>query len=83
MSKTKPEQHQEQQTAENQEEQASPEQQADQSPEMKMYRVTAPANGFRRAGRRWQGVTDVPVNELTAEQVAAIQAEPRLTIIEV
>jgi len=51
-------------------------------PETKQtYRITAPAKGFRRAGRLWQGVTEV--SDLTAEQVAQIKAEPRLTITEV
>jgi len=71
---------------------AAPEQQTPEttaSPEQKpdtakpKYRITAPAKGFRRAGRLWQGVTEVPDGALTAEQVAQIKAEPRLTIEEV
>ena len=30
------------------------------------YRVVAPERGFRRAGRLWQGVTEISASELTA-----------------
>ena len=50
---------------------------------VKKYRVIAPAKGFRRAGRLWQGVTEISADELTVEQVRQIEAEPRLTIAEI
>ena len=45
--------------------------------------VTAPAKGFRRAGRFWPGgVTEVSADEFTAEQLEQLRSEPRLTVIE-
>ena len=48
-----------------------------------MLRVTAKRDGFRRAGRAWSGTTEVPVSELTEDQVAALKAEPMLVVEEV
>lgn len=48
-----------------------------------MIRVTAPRKGFRRAGKLWQGVTTCLADELTAEQIVALKAEPKLTVEEV
>lgn len=43
--------------------------------------VRALKDGFRRAGRAWSGVeTTVPIKEFTDEQVAALEAEPLLTV---
>jgi len=45
--------------------------------------VTAPASGFRRAGRFWPGgVTEVSADEFTAEQLEQLRSEPSLTVIE-
>ena len=43
-------------------------------------RITAPRGGFRRAGRRWSGTSTVPVRVLTEDEIAALKAEPRLTV---
>lgn len=45
-------------------------------------RITAPDKGFRRAGRCWQGVTEVPIEGLAAEQIAQLKAEPKLAVEE-
>lgn len=46
-------------------------------------RIAAKTPGFRRAGRAWHGVTDVPVSELSPAQVAALRNEPMLTVEDV
>lgn len=45
-------------------------------------RITATVHGFRRAGRAWPGSpgTIVAPDELTADQWAAVRAEPRLVV---
>lgn len=43
--------------------------------------VTAKRPGFRRAGRAWPGEpTTVPLSALTADQIAALRAEPMLVV---
>lgn len=42
---------------------------------MKMIRVIAKKDGFRRAGRAWSGTTELPANELTKEQIEQLEAE--------
>lgn len=43
--------------------------------------VRAARDGFRRAGRAWSAEeTTVPIEEFTKEQVAALEAEPLLTV---
>lgn len=46
-------------------------------------RVTTKKDGFRRGGRAWVGSTDVPADELTKEQIAAIKDEPMLSVEEI
>ncbi|OIO57325.1 MAG: hypothetical protein COX57_02195 [Alphaproteobacteria bacterium CG_4_10_14_0_2_um_filter_63_37] len=46
-------------------------------------RVSSHKNGFRRGGRAWSGVTELPVSVLTEEQIAQIKAEPMLTVVEI
>lgn len=48
-----------------------------------VLRVTARRASFRRAGRVFVGSepTDLPLDQLSAEQVAAIQAEPMLVAV--
>jgi hypothetical protein len=53
------------------------------APAGKTLRITAPRKGFRRAGRLWQGVTEISVDELTAEQIKKLKAEPKLAIEEI
>ena len=48
-----------------------------------MLRITAPNTGFRRAGREWIGVTEISTDELTADQIEKLKAEPRLTVEEI
>jgi hypothetical protein len=46
-------------------------------------RISALADGFRRAGRAWTTeAVDVPVSEFTKDQVAALKAEPGLRVTE-
>lgn len=47
------------------------------------YRITAKRDGFRRAGRAWHGVSDVPADQLTDAQIKALRAEPMLTVEDV
>jgi len=43
--------------------------------------VRATRDGFRRAGRAWPAEeTTVPLKDFTDEQVAALEAEPLLTV---
>lgn len=45
------------------------------------YRITSRRAGFRRAGRAWSVTpTDVLADDLTAAQLAALLAEPMLTV---
>lgn len=44
------------------------------------FRVRTATDGFRRGGREWRGVTDVPAGELTTAQIAEIKAEPKLVV---
>ena len=47
-------------------------------------RITSAREGFRRAGRAWSATpTEVPLADLTAEQVAMLMAEPMLTVVDV
>lgn len=49
---------------------------------MKMLRVISKKDGFRRAGRAWTGVTEVPAGEFNKTQLAALMAEPKLVVQE-
>ena len=42
---------------------------------MKMIRVIAKKDGFRRAGRAWSGTAEVPASEFSKEQIEQLQAE--------
>lgn len=42
---------------------------------MKMIRVIARKDGFRRANRAWSGTTEVPVSEFTSTQIEQLQDE--------
>lgn len=42
---------------------------------MKMIRVIAKKDGFRRAGRAWSGSTEVPASEFSEAQIEQLQAE--------
>lgn len=47
-------------------------------------RVTAKVEGFRRAGRSWsKAPTELPTADFTAEQIAALKAEPMLVVEEI
>ncbi|GEO82275.1 HI1506-related protein [Pararhodospirillum oryzae] len=49
-----------------------------------ILRVSARRPGFRRAGRAWDTApTDLNPETLTAEQVAALKAEPMLVVEEI
>lgn len=51
---------------------------------VKGLRVTAKAGGFRRAGRAWPGTAvDVPLTDLSKDQIALIRAEPMLVVEDV
>lgn len=52
-------------------------------PAGKGLRVVAKVDGFRRAGRPWEGTTVVPYADLTAAQVEALQGESMLIVDEV
>lgn len=47
-------------------------------------RVSAKAEGFRRAGRAWtKQPTDVPVSEFSKDQLKALRAETMLTVADI
>jgi len=47
-------------------------------------RVTAQKDGFRRAGREWStAAIDVPVSELSKEQIAQLNGERLLSVQEI
>ena len=50
---------------------------------MKIIRVIAKKDGFRRAGRSWSGTTEIPASELSQGQIEALKAEPNLVIDEI
>lgn len=52
-------------------------------PKNRGLRVTTKREGFRRAGREWNGTTVVPLSELTEDQVEAIKAETMFLVDEV
>lgn len=49
--------------------------------EGKALRVVAKRDGFRRAGREWNGATVVPTSELTEEQYQQLTTDPMLDAI--
>lgn len=47
-------------------------------------RVVAKVDGFRRAGRAWSKAgTDLPVTSLKKADLAALRAEPKLTVTDI
>lgn len=52
------------------------------SPE-RALRIVAKRDGFRRAGREWNGVTHVSLSDITSEQREQLEAEPMLIVDEV
>ena len=52
-------------------------------PATRALRVPTRRDGFRRAGIEFSGTTTLPLNELTADQVEAIKAEPMFVVDEV
>lgn len=52
-------------------------QQTDPKP---ILRVTTLQQGFRRAGRAWEGVTTVLEGELSKHQIEQLKAEPKLVV---
>lgn len=50
-----------------------------EKPRRKMVRVRAAHDGYRRAGRAWSR-TPTEVDDLTKEQLAALEADPRITV---
>jgi hypothetical protein len=46
-------------------------------------RITSSVDGLQCAGREWAGVTDVPVIDLTDEQIKQIMEEPGLSVQDV
>ena len=49
--------------------------------EGKALRVVAKRDGFRRAGREWNGATVVPTSELSEEQYLQLTTDPMLDAI--
>ena len=45
------------------------------------FTVTAKTEGFRRAGREWQGTTEITAAEFTDEQWAQLTNEPKLHVV--
>lgn len=52
-------------------------------PAERSLRVVAKRDGFRRAGRVWEGTTHVPLSELSADDVELLKTEPMLIVDEV
>jgi hypothetical protein len=47
-------------------------------------RVVAKVDGFRRAGRAWpKAGTDLPASSLKKAELAALRAEPKLTVTDI
>lgn len=47
-------------------------------------RITSAREGFRRAGRAWsKQATEIPLEGLSDDDIAALKAEPMLTVEEV
>ncbi|HFQ15137.1 MAG TPA: hypothetical protein ENK41_02175 [Rhodobacteraceae bacterium] len=47
-------------------------------------RVIGPEGGFRRAGHLFgPGETDIPLDSMSKQQIAAIRAEPRLIVTDI
>lgn len=46
-------------------------------------RITTKQEGFRRAGRAWHGVIELPAAELNKKQLASLKAEPKMVIEEI
>jgi hypothetical protein len=47
-------------------------------------RITSARDGFRRAGRAWsKAPTEIPLADLTDDQVDMLRAEPMLTVKEI
>lgn len=52
-------------------------------PSTQILRITSAIDGFRRAGRAWSKTPiDVALADLTEEQIALLEAEPMLNIVE-
>jgi hypothetical protein len=51
-------------------------------PATKGLKVTARRDGFRRAGREWNGTEMVPLDKLTPEQAELLKAETTMLIVE-
>lgn len=49
---------------------------------MKMLKITAKRDGFRRGGIEHAGTAEHPVSKFTKEQLAQIRAEPMLVVEE-
>jgi len=47
-----------------------------------MLRVISKKDGFRRGGRAWTGVTEIPASEVARDQLAALKGEPMLVVQE-
>lgn len=46
-------------------------------------RITAQQDGFRRAGRAWHGVTELPAAKLNKKQLAVLKADPKIVVEEI
>jgi len=48
------------------------------------FRITAKRDGFRRAGREWHGVTEVPATEFDKKQIEQLKDEDgkKLVVVE-
>lgn len=44
------------------------------------YRITVKRDGFRRAGRAWRGTTEIGPDELSEDQLAALEADPMFRV---
>lgn len=51
-------------------------------PATKGLKVTTRRDGFRRAGREWNGTEVVPLSELTEDQVELLKGETTMLVVE-
>jgi len=47
------------------------------------HRITVTRDGFRRLGQAWYGTTLVPPGELSADDIAVLEADPMFVVVPV
>lgn len=47
----------------------------------KGFSITTKVDGFRRAGRAWEGTTNVGPDELTAKQIKTLENDPMFVVV--